>query len=189
MRRAPFFRLLFILTLILGVFAGCSRDPNVRKQKYFESGQRYFEKGKFREAAIQYSNAIQVDGRFSDAHYHLGLTYLRLGEPNRAFQELQRSVELDPTNYAARVDMANMLIAAKFFKEAQEQLDVLTEKQPNNPEVHMALANFKARQGDLPAALLEMQKSLSLDPNRYEAFLNMAMRQLQSQPHGAAEAS
>jgi len=42
-----FFRLLFILTLILGVFAGCSRDPNVRKQKYFESGQRYFEKGKF----------------------------------------------------------------------------------------------------------------------------------------------
>src|SRR5215475_15394959 len=134
MRRPPSVRLLFVLTLVLGVLAGCSRDPNVRKQKYYESGQRYFEKSKYREAAIQYSNAIQVDPRFSDAHYRLGLTYLRRGEPNRAFQELQRTVELDAANYAARVDMANMLIAAKFYKEAQEQLDVLTEKQPNNPD-------------------------------------------------------
>jgi hypothetical protein len=45
-----------------GMFTGCSRDPNVRKQKYLESGERYYEKGKYREAAIQYENAIQVDG-------------------------------------------------------------------------------------------------------------------------------
>src|SRR5213594_2444796 len=107
MTRSLYFRLFLILALMAIVFSGCSRDPNVRKQKYYESGQRYFEKGKYREAAIQYSNAIQVDGRYSDAHYRLGLTYLRLSEPNRAFQELQRTVELDPANYAARVDMAN----------------------------------------------------------------------------------
>src|SRR6516162_6709434 len=119
MMRSTSFRLIFLLTLLAGLLTGCSRDPNVRKQKYFESGQRYFEKAKYREAAIQYSNALQVDPRFGQAHYHLALAYLRLGEPNRAFQELQRSVELEPANYAARVDMANMLIAAKFYKEAQ----------------------------------------------------------------------
>src|SRR5215470_5948465 len=139
MRRPPSFRLLFVLTLILGVLAGCSRDPNVRKQKYYESGQRYFEKGKFREAAIQYSNAIQVDPRYSDAHYRLGLTYLRLSEPNRAFQEFQRTIELDPANYAARVDRANMLIDVKYHKGPNCQPDVMSYKQPNNPDVHMAL--------------------------------------------------
>ena len=189
MSRAPSFRLLFVLTLTLGLLAGCSRDPNVRKQKYLESGERYFEKAKYREAAIQYSNAIQVDPRFAEAHYRLGLTYLRLGEPNRAYQELQRTIELEPANYPARVDVANMLIAAKFYKEAKEQLDVLTDKQPNNPDVHMALANFKARQGDLPGALQEMQKAISLDPNRSEAFLNLAMMQIESQQFDAAEAS
>src|SRR5215472_9902161 len=173
MMRSTSFRLIFLLTVLAGLLTGCSRDPNVRKQKYFESGERYFEKAKYREAAIQYSNAIQVDPRFGQAHYHLALAYLRMAEPNRAFQELQRSVELEPANYAARVDMANMLIASKFYKEAQEQLDILTDKQPNNPDVHMALANFKAREGDLPGALLEMQKAISLDPNRSEAFLNM----------------
>ena len=134
-------RSVFLFVVLATLLSGCSRDPNVRKQKYFESGQRYFEKAKYREAAIQYSNAIQVDPRFGQAHYRLGLSYLRLGEPNRAFQELQRSVELEPTNYAARVDMANMLIAAKFYPQAKEQLDVLTENQPNNPDVHVALAN------------------------------------------------
>jgi Tfp pilus assembly protein PilF len=119
MRRAPAFRLFLIVTLLASLLTGCSRDPNVRKQKYFESGQRFFEKSKFREAAIQYSNAIQVDPRFADAHYRLALTYLRLGEVNRGFQELQRTVELQPDNYAARVDIANMLTAAKFFKEAR----------------------------------------------------------------------
>jgi Tfp pilus assembly protein PilF len=74
MRRAPAFRLFFILTLLTSLLTGCSRDPSVRKQKYFESGQRFFEKSKFREAAIQYSNAIQVDPRFADAHYRLALT-------------------------------------------------------------------------------------------------------------------
>ena len=49
---------------LTAMFTGCSRDPNVRKQKYLESGNRYYEKGKYREAAIQYENAIQVDARF-----------------------------------------------------------------------------------------------------------------------------
>src|SRR5262249_54046124 len=117
------------------------------------------------------------------------LAYLRMGEANRAFQELQRSVELEPSNYAARVDMANMLIAAKFYKEAQEQLDILTDKQPNNPDVHSALANFKDHQGDLGGAMQEMQKAISLDPNRAETYLNYAILQMQGQQFDAAEVS
>src|SRR5215510_2557189 len=112
MRRSLTFRLLMITsTLIACLLTSCSRDPNVRKQKYFESGQRYFEKGKYREAAIQYSNAVQVDPRFASAHYQLALTYLKLGESNHAFQQLNRTLEIDPENYSARIDATNMLIA------------------------------------------------------------------------------
>jgi len=93
MRRSSAFRLFLIFTLAAGLFSGCSRDPNVRKRKYFESGQRYFEKGKYREAAIQYSNAVQVDPRFAQAYYQLALTYLKLGEPTRAYQQLARTLE------------------------------------------------------------------------------------------------
>ena len=84
MKRLSSFRLFIALALTATLFTGCSRDPNVRKQKYFESGERYFEKAKYREAAIQYSNAIQVDPRFAQAHYRLALSYLRVGEESTA---------------------------------------------------------------------------------------------------------
>jgi Tfp pilus assembly protein PilF len=82
--------LLLVLGLTSLFLAGCSRDPNIRKQKYYESGQRYFAKGKYREAVIQFSNAVQVDPRFGDAHYKLAQTYLKLQEWPRAWQELSR---------------------------------------------------------------------------------------------------
>src|SRR5215510_7434267 len=105
MRRSLTFRLLMITsTLIACLLTSCSRDPNVRKQKYFESGQRYFQKGKYREAAIQFSNAIQVDPRFPDAHAQLAQTYLKLQQWTRAYQELGRTLELQPDNYQAHVD-------------------------------------------------------------------------------------
>ena len=65
MSRSVALRLLLIGFLITGLFTGCSHDPNVRKQKFLESGNRYRDKGKLREAAIQYSNALQMDPRFA----------------------------------------------------------------------------------------------------------------------------
>ena len=67
------------------LLAGCHGDPNVRKQKYLESGERYSAEGKYREAAIQYLNALKVDKNFADAHY-------ALAQALRAFGPIQRSV-------------------------------------------------------------------------------------------------
>jgi tetratricopeptide (TPR) repeat protein len=183
MSRIPALRLLLVCSLIATIatlLTGCSRDPNVRKQKYFESGTRYFDRGKYREAAIQYSNAVQVDPRFAQAHYRLGETYLKLQDWNRAFQELSRSIELAPENYAAQVDLANLLISTRNWKQAQPYLDTLREKQPNSPETFEAWANSYAAQDNLAAAMQEMQKGIAADPSRSESYLNLALLQLRS---------
>src|SRR5258708_25603027 len=108
MSRSVIVRLLLTCSLLAVLFTGCSRDPNVRKQKYFDSGGRYFAEGKYREAAIQYANAVQVHSRFPHAHYQLGQTYLQLGDTTRAFHELTRTVELMPHNYRAHVALAKL---------------------------------------------------------------------------------
>src|SRR3984893_8463806 len=132
MSRSVALRLLLLGFVITGLFTGCSRDPNVRKQKFLESGNRYRDKGKFREAAIQYSNAVQMDPRFAEAHFQLGETYLQLKDFNRAFTELSRAVDLVPDNYQAHVDLANLLVAARnpdgsanqdYLKQARTHLD------------------------------------------------------------------
>jgi len=104
-------------------------DPNVRKQKYFESGERYFEKGKYREAVIQYRNATDVDGSFAAAHFKLAESYMKLQDWQRAYQEFTRTVELQPDNYKAHLEIATLLIAegqAEQLKAAQDH--VVTRK-------------------------------------------------------------
>ncbi len=198
MSRSVVVRLFLVGFLVTALFTGCSRDPNVRKQKYLESGDRYFEKGKYREAAIQYSNALQVNSRFAQAHYQLGQTYLKLNDGNRAFQELSRAVELAPDNYRAHIDLANLLISARnpdrpadpdYLKQARVHLDLLREKQPQNPEVFEAWADYYSAQNNLAAALQEMQNGIAADPNRSESYLELALLQLRSNLPDQAEVS
>ena len=183
MTRGPVLRLIILYSLLALLLTACSRDPNVRKQKYFESGERYFAKGKYREAAIQYGNAVQLDSRFAQAYYQLGESYLKFQDWKRAYPALSRAVELAPDNYPARIDIANMLVATRqpeSLKAARAHLDVLREKQPNNPLTYEAWANYYAAQDNVAAAMQEMQKSIAVDPNRSESYLNMALLQLRS---------
>jgi tetratricopeptide (TPR) repeat protein len=200
MSRSVAVRLLLVGFLIPALFTGCNRDPNVRKQKFLESGNRYRDKGKLREAAIQYSNAIQVDARFAEAHFQLGETYLRLKDGNRAFMELSRAVDLAPNNYQAHTELANLLIAAtrnpdgsrsqnydEYMKQARTHLDILHEKQPDTPDTHLAWANYYAVQDNLGAALLEMQKGIAADPSRAESYLSLARLQFRAKLPDQAE--
>jgi cellulose synthase operon protein C len=187
--RSSAFRLFLVCGLLAASLTGCSRDPNVRKQKYFESAERYFEKGKYREAAIQYSNAIQVDSRFAQAHYQLGETYLKLHDWNRAYQELSRATELNPDNYLAQLDLANLLISGRDLKQAQLHLDILRLKQPSNPTTYEAWANFYAAQDNLASAIQEMQKGILAGPSRSESYLNLALLQLRANLPDQAEAN
>ncbi|MGB0041626.1 MAG: tetratricopeptide repeat protein [Terriglobales bacterium] len=173
--------------LVLTFLSGCSRDPNVRKQKYLESGQRYFDRGQYREAAIQFENAIQVDDRFAEAHYKLGLTALKLEQWNSAYQELSKTIELQPDQYAAHLDLANLLILGRQYGEAKQHLDLLAEKQPSNPDVYIARSNYDSGTGNTAAALADLQKAIQLDRSRYDSYMNLAVLQMRGQQFDAAE--
>src|SRR3569833_668129 len=85
-----------LLSVALPFVTACNRDPNVRKQKYLESGKHYEETGKYKEAAIQFANALKVDKGFAPAQIELTKTYLKLSNGNLAYAELMRTIELDP---------------------------------------------------------------------------------------------
>jgi tetratricopeptide (TPR) repeat protein len=177
------------LGLAGALLSGCSLDPNVRKQKYFENGQRYFEKHQYREAAVEFINAIHIDPSYAEAHFQLAETYLNLQQSDRAYQELARTVELRPEDYRARIAMANLLIADRDFPHAQEQTDLLLQKRPNDPAVHAIAASLLAAQDKIPGAIAETQRAISLAPDRWEAYLSLALLQVKNNESYDAEAN
>ena len=166
---------LLIALTITAALPGCSRDPSVRKQKYLESGQRYFNKGKYREAIILYGNAIQIDSRFTEAHYELAKTYVKLQQWPPAYQELNRVLELEPTNYQAELDLANLLIAAGDLKSADQHTQTLLQSQPDNAQVHLTDSSLLAAQQNYGGALEEAKKAIVLSGGEWQSYLNVAV--------------
>lgn len=175
--------------VLLGLLAGCSRDPNIRKQKYMESGQRYFDKAQYREAEIQFQNAIQTDSHYAEAHYKMSLAAMKLDDWQTALQELNTTLQIQPDFYPAHLELAKLLILARHFSEAKEHLDLLQQKQPQNPEVFLARSNYDAATGNIGAALADLNEVLKLDKNRSDAYLNIGVLQMQGQQFDAAEAA
>jgi Flp pilus assembly protein TadD len=155
--------------------SGCHTDPNVRKQKYLESGKRYAAAGKYNEAVIQFSNALKIDKSFPDGHYELAKTYMHMGQVRIAYSELMYTVTLQPTNYKARLDLANLLLAGGRLDEAQTQATAVKAAQPDNPDLHALLAGIAAKKNLRGEAMKEIQIALTLDPNRAEFHEDLAL--------------
>jgi Flp pilus assembly protein TadD len=167
---------LLIALMVLSLLAACSRDPKVRRQKYLDSGERYYDQGKYREAAIQFSNAVQVDSKWAEGHYRLGLAYLNLQNWQGAFAEFSRAVSLDENHLVARVNLGALLLAGGDPGGASEQANFVLSKQPDNPDALALKANIAQAQGKGQEALTVMDKALehSDDP---QLFFNMALLQ------------
>ena len=178
-----------ILVVLNLAIIGCSRDPNVKKQQYLDSGKRFMESQKYREAAIQFSNALQVDNKFVEAHYQLAQAYGKMGQWSNAYRELSRTVELDPNHSKAQLDLGNLLLAGHDLVRAEQHAQAVISKDPNNADAHALLANIDAAKGNQTDAMAEMQKAIQIDPKRSQFYLNSGMLSTNAKDFPTAEAN
>jgi len=168
---------------------GCHVDPNVAKQKYLESGKRYSSEGKYQEAGIQFSNALKLDKSFAEAHFQLAQVDLHLQMYPQAYAELERTVDLQPENFEARLGLANLLLAGGKRDEAQEQANILMAAQPNSADLHALLSAIALKSSKPDVALAEMQRAAELDPKRATFHESLALlRAGDSSQNGVIEA-
>lgn len=169
-----------VSSLLVGFLAGCYTDPSVRKKKYLASGDRYSAEGKYREAAIQYENSLKADKNFPAAHFALANTYMHMDAYPAAFREYSRTVELQPSNYQARIDLGNLLVAGGKLDQAETQAKAVIAAQPNNPDVHALLSAIALKRGDNARALSEIRRAVQLAPKRSAFYDDLAMLQMQN---------
>ncbi len=86
---------LFVVASLLGLLAGCSFDPKVAAKKYVANGNKYYDRGKYKEASIMYRRALSKDMRNADAWYQLGLTNMKLNILPEARRDFSRAIETD----------------------------------------------------------------------------------------------
>ena len=199
------------LVVILAALAlvSCSRDPNVAKKRYLENGNKYFAKGKFKEASIMYRNALQKDQRYGLAYYHLALTDLKLGRVPNSLGELRRAIELIPKDHPEHLDaeirLAEIYIAftrePQFLNEVEGITKELFERDPNSFDGHRltadldfarAQASFRAGRREetqklVEDAIAEYRKAASLKPPTSNLTMQLARALAADRQYAEAE--
>lgn len=155
---------LLVFVALGGLLSGCSRNPKVRRDKFLQSGERYFEKGDYQAASIQIRRAIQVDPQFAEAHYRLALTYLRLRQWQDAYRSLQKSLEVDPGHVGARLALAALEFAARQTPKARQDVEIALTKEPGNLEAYLLLGQIAHSEKNYALALQEFESGQKIAP-------------------------
>src|SRR5574340_487341 len=181
--------------MVLLSFVACNRDPNVVKKRYLENGNKYFSRGKYKEASIMYRNALQKDMRYGEAHYRLGLSELKLGRLPGAVASLRRAVELmkrdREEHWDAAIKLAEIYLGVtrdkQFVDEAEAIAKGLLERDANSYDGHrlsgdvafvQAQQKLTTAEKDMAHALLaggitEYRRADTIQPN--QPSLRMAL--------------
>src|SRR5262245_43425527 len=112
---------LFLLAALVLV-TGC-RSNQEAIADHFQRGEKYRDDKKYSEAVIEYKNVLQLDPNHAGAHWGLARTHLQTGNAKEGFWELRETVRLDPKNYDAAVQFAQISIYAGELEEALKRVD------------------------------------------------------------------
>jgi tetratricopeptide (TPR) repeat protein len=187
-----------VLVLLFGLTA-CSRDPQVVKKRYFESGNKYFDKGRYKEASIQYRNALKRDQRYGPAHYKLALTSLKTNDLGAAVNSLRRAIELlpkdSPDRWDAVVKLCEIYLAVgkgekTYMDEVNDYTKQILARDPNSFDGHRLVADIHYTQAteafnkpprreefgrqELLAAIEEYRKADSIKPGQQGVSMQLA---------------
>jgi tetratricopeptide (TPR) repeat protein len=136
------------LALVAVSLISCNRDPNYLKQKYLQSGIKYYDGGRYKEAAIMFRKSIEADRKFGPPYYRLALTYLKQSQVANAVPAFRRAHELltPGTESADDTDLKLseiIIIAAQtqqnndaLIKEVQQTVDGLLKRNPKGWQGH-----------------------------------------------------
>jgi len=175
--------------VLAALIVGCARDPEARKQAYFESGTKYHEKGDYRAAIIEFRNAVNIDPLFGPARAKLADSYARLGDGANALAEYVRASDLLKDDFDVQLRTTALLIASGRGDEALAKADMALKLRPNDVAAHIMRGNALARLNSFDEALKAIEEAVRLDPERGTTFTQKGIIQLASGRRAEAEAA
>ena len=91
-RFALYFALFAALALSIA-FWGCSSKEE-KRNSFLKKGIKLYEAGDYKKAILEFKNTLQLDPNFAEGYLYLGKTYLRMGDPKKAYGSFSKALEL-----------------------------------------------------------------------------------------------
>ncbi len=154
-----------------------ARNRNHSAVEHFDKGLEFYNKGyeqNYRKAVVEFSQALQLDPKYSQAALYLGRVYNALYDDQNALAYFRTAIEIDPDYLEARASYAGALLDAGNLDEAVRQLNAVTQRDPNNGMAWYLLSQAYARKSSFDEAIAASRKAVQLTPHNAEAHFWLA---------------
>ena len=156
------------LSLTLGLSACGSKEE--RKAEHMTKGLAFLEQADYDKARVEFKNVLQIDPKDAEGFYRIGLIEEREENWRSAFGNYLKAVELNPGLTDAQVRLGRLYLLAGENAKAEEIVQTLLAKNPNEVGGRTLKAAMLARGGNLEAAIAEASAVTAANPQYAEAF-------------------
>ncbi len=164
---------ILLLTLCAFALISCG-GAEERKAVYLEKAKSSIASGNLDKARIELKNVLQIDPKDADAYFQLGKVHEQLNEYQKAFGNYLKAEELNPNllENQARLGRIYLLLANEPDK-AQQKIDLILSKEPNNADGLLLKAAVMLRNKNTDEAIKIAKNIISQDSAHIEtvAFL------------------
>ena len=189
MRAAQNRRRILAVMLIVALHAACTRDPEVAKREYVDSGDAFLRQNKLKEAIVQYRNAVRQDPRFGEARSKLAEAYTQDGDWRRAGREYIRAADLLPKDVDAQLKAGRFLLFGRQFEDAATRARSALALDAKNIDAEILLGNALAGLNNVDGAVAEIQEAIKLDPDNTMGYISLGALEHAAGRRADAEAS
>jgi cellulose synthase operon protein C len=176
------------LFLVCGLLTACESAENA-KRRHFEKGKALAAAQNYREAILEYKNAIKEDAKYGEARAALADAYMHNGQAVEAGRQYIAAAELLPGDEGAQTRAAAVLLAAGDYDRARQTAAAALKLNPKNVDAGIALAMATAGLKDLDGAVKEMQEAIAMAPADFRPQMSMGSLQAQAGHTADAEAA
>jgi tetratricopeptide (TPR) repeat protein len=159
------------------VLVGCHRDPAASAASFVASGDRYMAGGQAEAATLDYRNALSYTPNAPAIRYKLGLAYERMQKRDDAIAEFVRVTELDGSNVDAALRVANAMLEARQFADAERLSRQAVDHDPRNVRALTLLSRALDGRDKAKEAGTYLDQALAIDPHDPAALVARAARE------------
>ena len=140
--------------------------------------QRAFElhqQNKLQEAEALYREILATNPRQPEALYLLGIIALQFGHHAIAEELILHSLNINPNNIDAHLNLGNAYQAQKKFAQAEQSFQNALHLNTNIPEIWFNLGNLFDAQGKHEKAAESFNEAISLRPNWEPPYIHLGL--------------
>jgi protein O-mannosyl-transferase len=153
-------------------------EPQIR----FYLGDALSKRGRYDEAAQQFTEVLTVRPNDVSTRVQLGITRARQGRNEEARQAFLEALRIAPNDPAALDNFGNLLAQQGRYAEAVQQFEVSLKAKPDNAAAHNNIAISLAKLNRLGDAISHYREAIRLQPDFLPPLNNLAWI-LAASPH------